>query len=117
CRSWSLSQEDIELNAAEKLLRAQVEVIKDNENVASYQLNLRNRGDILSGMQQTIALNQKVGKRLFLSNDLFMLDSRVRELQSDWIRYNGAVEFRSKIFVPGYQLNIDRNKARAIESD
>jgi len=46
-----------------------------------------------------------------------MLDSDVRNLNSDWFRYTGDVQYRSKILVPGYRLMLDRNAVRNIETD
>ncbi|MEX2593426.1 MAG: hypothetical protein WD426_11690 [Anditalea sp.] len=116
-RDWSLSQEDMELDAAERLMTAQVELVKDVDNLASYELNLRNRGEVLSGFQQAIKVNQQIGERLFLINDLFFLNSRIQALESNWIRYNGTIQYRSKAIIPGYRFNIDRNKVAAIASD
>lgn len=116
-RDWSLTQDDRQLTAPERLLTAKLELLKDPHNVASYQLNLRERGELLTGSQQSVKLNQQLGKRLFLTNDLFYLDSRIGKLESTWARYNGAVQFRSKIIVPGYRLNIERNEVAPLGQD
>lgn len=116
-RDWSLSQEDLDLKAPEKLLTAQTELVKDNDNVVSYKLNIRDRGDLLSGFQQTVKANQQLGSRLFLTNDFFYLNSKVHGFKSKWLRYNGAIQYRSKIIVPGYRFNMDRNEVAVMGSD
>src|SRR5699024_2578679 len=103
--------------SVEKLFTAQVEAIKDSKNVAAYQLNVRNRADVLSGIQQQFELNQQLGSRISLVNDLFLLNSNMHELKSQWARYNGSVEYRSKVMVPGYRFTIDRNKTLHAASD
>ena len=116
-RDWSLTQEDLGTAAPEKLLTAQVEAIKNSENVAGYKLNIRNRGDVLSGIQQYFRLNQQLGSRIAFTNALFLLNSNVHDLQSHWLRYNGSLEFMSKVLVPGYRFTMDRNRNQASGAD
>src|SRR5690554_2295747 len=116
-RDWSLLQQDLDIASVEKLFTAKVEAIKDSKNVAAYQLNVRNRADVLSGIQQQFKLNQQLGSRISLVNDLFLLNSNIHDLKSQWARYNGLVEYRSKVMVPGYRFTIDRNKTLHAASD
>jgi hypothetical protein len=116
-RDWSLNQDERKIAAPERLLTAKMELVKDPHNVASYQLNVRDRGEILDGSQQTLKWNQQFGKRLFLTNDLFFLDTRIGQLESTWARYNGAIQYRSRVFVPGYRLNIERNEVAPLGQD
>src|SRR5690606_11364910 len=116
-RDWSVSREDMELNTAEKLFTAQVEIQKDPGNLTSYRLNLRNKTDMLSGVQQTFRLNKRIGKIVLVANDFFFLDSKVKELQSKWMRYDGNVQFLTKVLVPGYRYRVDKNEVAAFGSD
>ncbi|HLU88477.1 MAG TPA: hypothetical protein VKZ51_01505 [Cyclobacteriaceae bacterium] len=116
-RDWSLSPEDLQMKAAEKILTAQLELQQDHENLSSYSFKLRDRQDMLTGVQQTFTLNKKIGNRVLLSNDLFFLDSEVRDLRSRWLRYDGSIQYRSKVLVPGYRYRIDRNNVMAAGSD
>ncbi|MBT0811179.1 hypothetical protein KIH41_07795 [Litoribacter ruber] len=116
-RDWSLQQEDLMFAASEKLFSAQAEVVKDADNLLSYRVNLRNRGEVLNGYQHLAQFNQQIGNRVFLRNEFFNLNSQIRQFQSDWIRYRGDVSYRSKIFVPGYSYHVDKNAVSAIESD
>ncbi len=116
-RDWALSPEHQAVNASEKLVSAQMEAIKDADNQFAYRLHWRNRGEVLSGIQQVVKFNQQIGSRFLLSNDLFTLSSDIQDMQSRWIRYSAGLQYRSKIFVPGYNLNIDRNKTSVAGSD
>lgn len=116
-RDWSLTEEDLQDPGSERIFNAQLALHKDIDQSISYRFNLRNRGDILSGTQHLATLNQKIGKRFFVKNGFFRLDSDVRDLKSEWLRYTGDVSYRSKILVPGYKLMLDRNSVRDIESD
>lgn len=116
-RDWALSTEHQVVDAAERMVTAQMEAIKDVDNQLAYRFHWRNRGESLSGIQQVVKFNQQVGSRLSFRNDLFTLNSDVQEMQSRWIRYNAAVEYRSKLLVPGYNFNVDRNRSTLAGSD
>ena len=116
-RDWSLDTEELSNPGSEQLFIAQVEALKNQDNLMSYRINFRNRGSILSGHQQLGRYNQQVGDRFFLTNDFFLLNNEVRNLTSDWVRYNGNLEYRSKVLVPGYRLHLDRNAVSHTESD
>lgn len=116
-RDWSLSREDMLEAGHERIFNAGFGFIKDQHNEMSYRFNFRNRGTIQSGSQHMAKFNQQLGRRIFLKNELFVLDSDVRNLNSDWVRYTGDVQYRSKILVPGYRLMLDRNAVRNTETD
>ena len=116
-RDWALPQGYQAVNVSERLITAQVEAMKDVDNQFAYRFHWRNRGELLTGVQQVVKFNQQLGPRLLISNDLFTLSSDIQDRQSRWIRYSGGLQYRSKIFVPGYNLNIDRNKSNFAGSD
>ncbi len=116
-RDWSLRPEDVQESGQERILVAQVELDKDRDNAFSYRFNMRNRGNVLAGTQHLAKLNQQLVKRIILKNELFLLNSDVRNLHSDWLRYSGDISYRSKVLVPGYRLNMDRNAVSNIERD
>ncbi|PRY86207.1 hypothetical protein [Mongoliibacter ruber] len=116
-RDWSLNPEDAQIAGHERIFNAQFEFQKDLNNLASYRFNMRNRGNILSGTQHMAKWNQQLGKRFFVKNDFFLLDSDVRDLNSSWVRYTGDVQYKSKVLVPGYRLMLDRNAVSDIERD
>ncbi|AFL86263.1 hypothetical protein Belba_3780 [Belliella baltica DSM 15883] len=116
-RDWSLRPEDSQDPGSERIFNAQVSLTKDADKSFSYRFNLRNRGNILSGTQHLATFNQVVAKRFYVKNDFFKLDSDVRNLKSNWLRYTGDVSYRSKVLVPGYKVMLDRNAVRDIASD
>ncbi|KEO74888.1 hypothetical protein [Anditalea andensis] len=116
-RDWNLDDTVLTVPTSDHLFSAQLEAHKNSGNLISYRVNLRNRGGILRGHQQLGRYNQQLTKRIFLINDIFTLKNDVRNLHADWFRYNGNVEYRSKILVPGYRLLLDRNKVSHVESD
>ena len=116
-RDWSLSPEDAVNPGHERIFRARLGMEKDQNNQVAYDFNFRNRGSILSGIQQQGVLHQQLGKRLFLRNDFFLLRSEVRDLRSFWSRYNGNLEYRTKLLVPGYRFSLDRNTVSLQEKD
>lgn len=116
-RDWSLQPQDVIDPGHERILNTQIEFSKDQDNHFSYRFNLRNRGDILSGTQHLAKFNQNFGNRIKLTNDFFMLDADVMNLNSSWIRYTGDISYQSKLLVPGYRLILDRNAVTDIEQD
>ena len=109
-RDWGLTNRLEEDKAAEKLYNINLELVKDEQNQIAYNLDLRNRTDVLSGIQQRIKLNQKLWNRLLLTNDFFQLNSNVYPLQSRWLRYQGEIKYPTRIVVPGYRFIMDKNK-------
>ncbi|UJP67046.1 hypothetical protein IPZ59_09840 [Mongoliitalea daihaiensis] len=116
-RDWSLSAEDMLLAGHERIFNTEFGIAKDANNVMKYRFNWRNRGVIQSGVQHLATWNQEVGSRLILKNELFYLDSDVRDLNSQWLRYTGDVSYRSKVLVPGYRFMLDQNAVRNVERD
>jgi hypothetical protein len=116
-RDWGLNPETLAVNAAERIGRAKLEMVKDKDNLFSYGADLRNRSGVLSGIQQRASFNQKIGERLVFLNDFFHLKSDINHLQSRWLRYSGELKFPMKIIVPGYRYSLDRNEVLPIASD
>ncbi|WP_225443967.1 hypothetical protein [Echinicola arenosa] len=116
-RDWGLMQADLDTPASEKLVMANIGMSKDAANEFSYQVNFRNRGDQLQGTQQRARYYQQLGNRVFTGQNLFLLNSDLPETESDWLRYDAEVFYKSKVLVPGYQFNVDRNQIRDTEQD
>ncbi|WP_228527802.1 hypothetical protein [Pararhodonellum marinum] len=116
-RDWSLDQGQLEQPGSERILVAGFEAVKNIDNLLSYHFNFRNRGNVLNGTQQRAKWNQNLGSRFFIKNDVFVLNSDVSDFNSKWLRYSGEVKYRSKIFIPGYFLEIDQNEVRNQERD
>ena len=116
-RDWSLNPEDALEAGHERIFNTQIELNKDINNSFSYRFNLRNRGQVLDGTQHLAKWDQQLGKRFFVKNNFFLLNSNVRDLNSDWLRYTGDFQYRSKVLVPGYRIMLDRNAVSNIEKD
>jgi hypothetical protein len=116
-RDWSLEPQDLASPGHERLINAQIEGVKDVDNQFLYRVNLRNRGEILTGTQQVGRWYSQLGDRFFVRNDVFLLKSDVRQIRSDWVRYTGDIRYKSKYVVPGYRLTIDRNELFQVEKD
>ncbi len=116
-RDWGLSAESLEEAQQERIGLLEAKLEKSRDELLSYSLSVRQRGDILSGIQQAARLNQRLGSRIFLKTDGFVLDSKVGFLQNEWYRYEGELSYRSAILVPGYKLHVDRNQVMNTERD
>ncbi|MDN3669760.1 hypothetical protein QWY93_10540 [Echinicola jeungdonensis] len=116
-RDWGVGASQVSGPGRERLGMAKVEVQKDSHNLASYQANLRNRGEVLQGMQHRAKLHQQLGNRIFTQQSFFVLNSQGRGLDTDWLRYQGDWKYVSKIFVPGIKVEIDKNVNQNAETD
>ncbi|GGF18513.1 hypothetical protein [Echinicola rosea] len=116
-RDWGISQENLAVNTSEKLIMAKAGIRKDAANELAYQLNYRKRGAQLEGTQQRAKYYQQIDEKWFARQDLFLLQSEMPTMTSDWVRYDAEVFYRSKILVPGYQFNVDRNRNLDSEQD
>ncbi|MFC4870143.1 hypothetical protein [Negadavirga shengliensis] len=116
-RDWNLDATDLEDRQSEKLANASVEIAKDRHNMMAYGVHFRNRGTVLTGVQQTAKYNQQLASRVYVENDIFSLNSRIKNLDSKWWRYTGEMRYQSKLLVPGYRLSLDRNAVVDAESD
>lgn len=108
-RDWGLRSGETPRNAAEKLFQAKVALAKDANNRIAYSLDLRERRGVLSGTQQKAEFHHSFKNRWFFTNDFFRLNSDVQSLESDWLRYQGELKYRSRFLVPGYRFQVDRN--------
>jgi hypothetical protein len=116
-RDWGLDPIDLQAPREERIGQLAVELAKNNDEFIAYRLNIRNRGELLDGMQQNAQVYQKLGKRFTLRNDWFSLNSNVAELDNQWVRYTGELAYRGSWLVPGYKLQVDRNEVRNAETD
>ncbi|SHM57607.1 hypothetical protein SAMN04488057_102198 [Cyclobacterium lianum] len=108
-RDWGLNPSAEPENATEKIFHAGAQLQKDQNNIISYSLDLRDRSGVVSGIQQKGKINQKFGKRLLVRNDFFHLESNLYPLRSSWIRYNGELSYLNRFLIPGYSYQLDRN--------
>jgi len=116
-RDWGLSQESLESAAAERLFKANIHLQKDIKNEFKYGIYLRNKRDVLKGIQHFGTWRLHLGERLQLDQDFFALNSNQGSLKSNWQRYTGRVSYTSRFFVPGYQFSLDQNALRSAETD
>lgn len=116
-RDWGLNAIDLQDSKPERIGQLSMEFAKNKDQYIGYKLNVRNRRDLLSGIQQTAQFHQKLGKRMILRNDWFSLHSQVASFDNRWTRYAGEINYQSKWLVPGYKIQLDRNEVRADETD
>lgn len=116
-RDWSLSPEDMLIAGHERIFNSELGIAKDANNLMKYRFNWRNRGVIQSGVQHLATWDQEIGPRLVIKNNLFYLDSDIRDLNSSWVRYTGDISYRSKFLVPGYRFMLDENAVKNAETD
>lgn len=108
-RDWGLTQEALAKPAAEHFLRAGIGFEKDDSNRFDYLFYLRNRTDVLTGLQHTANWNLDLWSRVFVRQEFFRLNAKQDTLHSDWTRYKAKVRLNTRVVVPGYQFSLDQN--------
>jgi len=108
-RDWGLAQEALDKPAAEQFLRAGVGFEKDDSNRFDYLFYLRNRADVLTGLQHAANWNLNLWSKVFVRQEFFHLNAKQDTLHSDWTRYKANVRLNTRVVVPGYQFSLDQN--------
>lgn len=116
-RDWGLDATDLIQPASERMFWTQLALEKDARNKFLYKVYLRNRDEKLNGSQHSASWNTRLGKRIDVRQEIFLLNGMKDSLQTDWLRYLGNVSYRSKIFVPGYQFSLDENSVKLSARD
>lgn len=115
-RDWSYNPVDSVDQSADNIFSLGAKIEKDASNLLGYKLIKRKRDVYIDGIQNVIEYSQSIGK-LQLVSDAFILRNKTIDQYSDWNRINANIFYKSKIFVPGYNLMIDENELRSINSD
>lgn len=107
-RNWDLRVDTLN-NVSDFILFARTSLEKDQRNMLSYQFNRRARGDVMTGLQQMVRLNQKLGD-FQLYSDHTLLTGSQEVLDSKWIQSSADLSFRKFKVIPGYIFRIDENE-------
>ncbi|GGZ28170.1 hypothetical protein GCM10007049_21370 [Echinicola pacifica] len=116
-RDWGLSPDQLELPQSEKLAKAGLGIEKDRDNAWNYQFQYRNREEQLQGVQQELSIRERLAGRFQTSQQVFLLNTSGLQTENTWKRYYGQIEYRSKVLVPGYRYEVDRNRETYTETD
>ena len=104
-RDWS---EDVNVIADNNILNISTGFIKNEFNKVTYLYTRREKPGDVNGNQQTLNLNQKVGKFQFLGTG-FLMDNKRATQRSDWQRYSTNLYYNTRYFVPGVMFNMEHN--------
>ena len=115
-RNWNFIPADSIKSFNENIFSISMGIAKDYNNLLSYRMVKRKRGDAVDGYQHYADIAQSFG-RFRLSSNLFYLKSDHNNYTSDWKKMDAAVSYNSKIFVPGYQYSIEQNEISSASTD
>lgn len=114
-RNWNMVP-DTASQDNDKIIDFSVGIYDDHKNFIQYEFVHRDRGEDVQGYQQTVDINQKIG-RFLLQSSMFSLDAAHDTTKSDWKSFDGSLSYVSKLFVPGYRYNLEHNKIRITGTD
>jgi len=108
-RDWSLNADQHKQFSQEVLITSRVEMLKNQDNYLNYRLQIRNKSDLLQGIQQQASWKQNVKNKFILHHEFFNLNSNFKEQDSKWIRYSAELRVNNKVLNPGYKFSLDKN--------
>lgn len=115
-RNWNFVPTDTANSHDDHIFNVQAGVFDGSNNLLSYKMVRRKRGTAVDGYQQFIDLAQQLGRFKVLSH-LFLLHGEQEYTTSDWKKLDASISYSSKIFVPGYQYSMEKNKIEAKGTD
>ncbi len=74
-----------------------------------YRFSWRERGDAVSGWQQSVEGTKTLGNLLVQTN-AFWLRSEKENTRSEWTRLQATASYRTKFLIPGYSFSLDKNR-------
>lgn len=115
-RDWNFSPVKDTTQAAERILRAGVGAVRDNDRLVRYQLTYRNRDGFVDGFQHTAVVRQ-TWKKLQAAGDVFHMTNNTDDISAAWLRINTDLSYRHRLIVPGYRFRLDHNVIDSGERD
>ncbi len=115
-RDWSLDPRVPLAPATEQIFTTQANLSAAEGRNILYQFAARERGEVVSGIQHVMQINEQFGPIRVRSDGFFMRNSQASR-DAEWNRTKIDVSYRNSILSPGYRYEIDRNAVRAINSD
>jgi hypothetical protein len=104
-RDWS---ENVAVIAENNILNASTGIYKNEKNKISYLYTRREKPTDVNGNQQTLVLNQTIGKFQFLGTG-FLMNNNQKASKSNWERYTTSFYYTSRYIVPGVSINREHN--------
>lgn len=87
------------------------DLTKDNNNFIAYRADMRRRGDILNGTQQTLKLAKHLGPLYYMGNH-FLLSTEQQFNQAEWLRSYSELGFDLPKSNIAYFFEVDQNVVR-----
>ncbi|SDL28195.1 hypothetical protein SAMN05421823_10596 [Catalinimonas alkaloidigena] len=114
-RDWSANQGDT-LRADDHLLNVHTGLMRDLNNRLLYRFSLRDKGENVSGTQQTLEAAKEIW-RFQLRTQAFLLRNQRQDYDSEWERLSLDLAYQGRWLVPGYTYNLDHNRIYAPGTD
>jgi hypothetical protein len=107
-RDWS---ENTTVIAENNIFNASTGIYKNDKNKINYLYTRREKPTDVNGNQQTLVLNQTIGKFQFLGSG-FVMNNNQKTSKSNWERYNTNLYYTFRYIVPGVAANSEHNIVR-----
>lgn len=107
-RNWNINVDTLS-SVTDLILFGETTLKKNEHNLVSYQINRRKRQSAMTGLQQSVQLNQEFGLLRLISTHS-LLGGQQGILDSRWLESQTDVSLRRSKLVPGYRYTINENK-------
>lgn len=113
-RNWSNNNDTSQVQ--DRFFNAGLGLQKDLNNRLNYSLSVRNRENVVQGLQQRASIRQAFN-RLLLKFDMFLLNSTLSDRESLWQQFFTDIGYRLNFVTLGYRYNVDKNRVLALNTD
>lgn len=113
-RNWDLNIEAFP-PTEDLIVYGKTSLQKDQNNWFNYEINVRDRNDVLTGSQQNLSFNQRVGNLNFQTTN-FYLSSNQQSRDSKWLESGTDVKYTKWDIMPGYNFQLSRNELSEADS-
>ena len=113
-RNWNAPQDT--LPETEKIINGSVGIVRNTNEMITYDLSYRNREGQVHGFQHQMIINQRISNWQLRSR-FFHMNNTTSQTRANWLQIDADMSYQGKRIVPGYTFNVDKNQWRINNSD
>ncbi len=114
-RNWGYNIFQDSINRADRIVKADVQLRKDQKNTFDYKYSYRNRTNAVEGHQHDVKLTKELGP-LLSKTSLYRMTNNPMAYSSNWSRFSQELRFNNWIVNPGYIYELDHQAIRVGDS-
>lgn len=100
----------------DQIFSAQVGLRKNDRNGGQYGLTVRNRAQVVAGVQQEFNLGHRIGPMEVKSSN-FLMTNQLTGYHSEWLRSSQQIQLVDWVLRPGYHFSLDHNTTTDVDTE